>query len=100
MSYELRDGVLYPAKDVGLEGCNHTIEDLDDHIFPLIENKGIAIQAGGSVGLWPKKMAALICPTPINAIIASTAIRFLVIRASFTLRSSKAPVGMKGVRNC
>jgi FkbM family methyltransferase len=48
---------LWPAQDESLHGDIPTINDLDTDIFPLIAEKGVAVQAGGAMGMWAKRMA-------------------------------------------
>lgn len=55
---ELRDDDhWYPVKDKCIAGREHTIDNLEELIFPLVNYRGTAIQAGGAVGKWPNKMA-------------------------------------------
>jgi hypothetical protein len=48
---------IWAAKDQKLAGDMRTIFHLDDHVFPVINNYSIAIQAGGAMGLWAKRLA-------------------------------------------
>lgn len=47
----------WPVGDEKLAGDIHTLTDLDEHVFPLVEHAGVAVQAGGAMGMWPKRMA-------------------------------------------
>jgi len=48
---------LWPQGDKKLAGDIHSLTDLDEIIFPHVKNFGIAIQAGGAMGMWAKRMA-------------------------------------------
>ena len=47
----------WPSGDTRLAGDIHSLTDLDSAVFPLIKNKRIAVQAGGAMGMWAKRMA-------------------------------------------
>ena len=47
----------WPSGDEKLAGDIHSLSDLDTYIFPHVETKGVAIQAGGAMGMWSKRMA-------------------------------------------
>lgn len=51
------DGWLMPFKDRGFVGDQHTLFDLDDHVFPHCEQKRVAVQAGSGIGMWPARLA-------------------------------------------
>lgn len=55
--FETRDGRMYPTADRGFQGDQSSIRDLDDHIFPVVEKKRVAVQAGSGIGMWPERMA-------------------------------------------
>ena len=48
---------LWPSQDESLHGDIPTLAHLDTDIFPLIAEKGVAVQAGGAMGMWAKRMA-------------------------------------------
>jgi FkbM family methyltransferase len=47
----------WPSGDERLAGDIHSIKDLDEHVFPHVEKFGVAIQAGGAMGMWAKRMS-------------------------------------------
>jgi hypothetical protein len=48
---------IWAEKDTKLAGDMITIRHLDEHVFPHIENWRSCVQAGGAMGLWPKRLA-------------------------------------------
>jgi FkbM family methyltransferase len=48
---------LWPTRDESLHGDIPTLAQLDTDVFPLIKEKGVAVQAGGAMGMWAKRMA-------------------------------------------
>ena len=48
---------LWPRGDESLHGDIPTLAHLDTDVFPLVKNKGVAVQAGGAMGMWAKRMA-------------------------------------------
>jgi len=48
---------LWPTQDESLHGDIPTLAQLDTDVFPLIKRKGVAVQAGGAMGMWAKRMA-------------------------------------------
>lgn len=52
-----REGVWWPKTERGLQGDLQSLDDVEDHILPHCKQRRYAVQAGGAVGLWPKKLA-------------------------------------------
>jgi FkbM family methyltransferase len=50
---------LWPKGDEKLHGDIPTLAHLDEHVFPLVKDKSIAVQAGGAMGMWAKRMSQL-----------------------------------------
>jgi len=48
---------LWLDADRGLWEFRGDLLSLDEHVFPLVKNKRVAVQAGGAMGMWPKRMA-------------------------------------------
>ena len=48
---------LWATGDQKLHGDIPTVKHLDEFVFPLIPNKSVAVQAGGAMGIWAKRMA-------------------------------------------
>lgn len=48
---------LWPSRDESLMGDLPTLSQLDSDVFPLVRAKQVAIQAGGAMGVWPKRMS-------------------------------------------
>lgn len=48
---------LWAAGDKKLHGDLPTVQHLDEHVFPLVSEKIVAVQAGGAMGVWAKRMA-------------------------------------------
>jgi len=48
---------MWPSGDDRLAGDIHSLTDLDDYVFPHIPEKRVAVQAGGAMGMWAKRMA-------------------------------------------
>lgn len=49
----------WPASDIHCHFATHkTLDDVDE-IMSMVPKKGTVVQAGGNVGLWPKKMATV-----------------------------------------
>lgn len=48
---------LWPRRDESLHGDIPTLAQLDDEVFPLVKKKYVAVQAGGAMGMWAKRMA-------------------------------------------
>lgn len=48
---------LWPRQDESLHGDCHTLAQLDTEVFPLVKLKHVAVQAGGAMGMWAKRMA-------------------------------------------
>ena len=48
---------LWPRQDESLHGDIPTLAHLDTDVFPLIATKGVAVQAGGAMGMWAKRMS-------------------------------------------
>lgn len=48
---------LWPIRDESLHGDIPTLKDLDEHVLPLIKEKGVVVQAGGAMGMWAKRFA-------------------------------------------
>lgn len=48
---------LWPKGDQKLHGDIPTVAHLDDHVFPLVKEKRVAVQAGGAMGMWAKRMS-------------------------------------------
>jgi FkbM family methyltransferase len=48
---------LWPVADSSLHGDIPTLAHLDKEVFPLVKEKRIAVQAGGAMGMWAKRMA-------------------------------------------
>ena len=48
---------LWVREDRGLWECRGDLISLDKLIFPLVKEKRVAIQAGGAMGMFPKRMA-------------------------------------------
>ena len=48
---------LWPRWDELLHHDIPTLKDLDDFVFPEVQQKHIVVQAGGAMGVWPKRMA-------------------------------------------
>jgi FkbM family methyltransferase len=51
-----RDGIWWPKYDVGAHGAKFQIDALDA-VYPYVVDWSVAVQAGGNVGLWPKRLA-------------------------------------------
>ena len=49
--------LLWAAGDKKLHGDLPTVQHLDEHVFPLVPEKGVAVQAGGAMGVWAKRMS-------------------------------------------
>lgn len=47
----------WPIGDEKLAGDMHSLTDLDEIVFPPVKEKIVAIQAGGAMGMWAKRMA-------------------------------------------
>lgn len=47
----------WPTGDNKLAGDIQTLTDLDEVVFPAVKEKGVAVQAGGAMGMWAKRMA-------------------------------------------
>lgn len=47
---------LWPEGDEKLMGDMHTLTDLDDIVFPEVKKFDVVVQAGGAMGMWPKRM--------------------------------------------
>ena len=48
---------LWPRQDESLHGDIPTLAQLDNEVFPLLRKKRVAVQAGGAMGMWAKRMA-------------------------------------------
>jgi len=48
---------LWPNGDKLLHGDIPTLAHLDEFVFPLVPEKRVAVQAGGAMGMWAKRMA-------------------------------------------
>lgn len=48
---------LWPRRDESLHGDLPTLAHLDTEVFPLVTAKRVAVQAGGAMGVWAKRMA-------------------------------------------
>jgi FkbM family methyltransferase len=48
---------LWPIADESLMGDIPTLAQLDIEVFPLVKQKFVAIQAGGAMGMWAKRMS-------------------------------------------
>jgi hypothetical protein len=48
---------LWVKEDRGLWQCRYDLISLDKEIFPLVKERRVAIQAGGAMGMFPKRMA-------------------------------------------
>lgn len=48
---------LWPTGDSSLHGDIPTLAHLDTDVFPLVKQKGVAVQAGGAMGMWAKRMS-------------------------------------------
>lgn len=48
---------LWPRGDEKLHGDIQTVKHLEDVVFPLIPEPIVAVQAGGAMGMWAKRMA-------------------------------------------
>lgn len=48
---------LWPMRDESLHGDIPTLAHLDSDVFPLVPEKRVAVQAGGAMGMWPKRMS-------------------------------------------
>ncbi len=48
---------LWPTGDEKLAGDIHSLTDLDTVVLPHVAHKRVAIQAGGAMGMWAKRMA-------------------------------------------
>lgn len=48
---------LWPRRDESLHGDIPTLAHLDTEVFPLVQNKRVAVQAGGAMGMWAKRMS-------------------------------------------
>jgi FkbM family methyltransferase len=48
---------LWPRQDESLHGDIPTLAQLDTDVFPLVKHKRVAVQAGGAMGMWAKRMA-------------------------------------------
>lgn len=51
-------GFLWPAEDSSCAAASlDQVTILEEHIYPLLDRFGIAVQAGGNCGVWPKKLS-------------------------------------------
>lgn len=48
---------LWPKGDEKLHGDIPTVAHLDEYVFPLLKEKRVAVQAGGAMGMWAKRMS-------------------------------------------
>lgn len=48
---------LWPMGDESLHGDIPTLAQLDTDVFPLVDKKRVAVQAGGAMGMWAKRMS-------------------------------------------
>jgi FkbM family methyltransferase len=55
--FQEQEGIWYPSGDAGFKGIPPDLADLDDSVFPVVEQFRVAVQAGSALGLWPKRMA-------------------------------------------
>lgn len=54
---EQRDGLWWPANDYICHQAMQTADEDINLILPFCKEKKVAIQAGGNVGVWPKRLA-------------------------------------------
>ncbi len=48
---------LWPTQDESLHGDIPTLSQVETDVLPLVKAEGVAVQAGGAMGMWPKMMA-------------------------------------------
>jgi FkbM family methyltransferase len=49
------NGFVVPAGDSGASAvCFSELSGASEHVFPLVKNRGVVVQAGGNFGSWPK----------------------------------------------